>query len=91
MGAEQLGLFWQPLADDKCVRFVSKSSSAIRRIVGSLIPTIDANFRRLPWIIRNQHLNPFNDCGDPRDAFFLADILESSLNCFKTIYFATTS
>jgi len=48
-----------------------RSSSTIRRIIGSLTPTIDANFHN---DYRNQRSNPFNNCGDPRSAFFREEV-----------------
>ena len=68
-------MFWQPqrtsvisLMCTICIDLYRRSSSAIRRIVGSLIPTIDANFcNACPESFK---ISPFNDCESPRDAFF---------------------
>ena len=49
---------------------------------------IHQNAQWLPWVIWNQRLNLFNDCG-LRDAFFrvtLSRILEPSLDCSKAVY-----
>jgi len=61
MGAEQLGLSWQPqrtsvvsLICTICIKGPPRQF----RIVGSLTPTIDANFRNdCPRFIRNQRLS----------------------------------
>jgi len=45
-------------------------SSAIRRIVGSLTPTIDADFRNDCPESSKISAWAFNDCGSPRVAFF---------------------
>jgi len=49
---------------------------------------IHQNAQWLPWVIWNQRLSLFNDCG-LRDAFFrmtLSRILEPSLDCSKAVY-----
>jgi len=71
-----------------------KSSSAIRRIVGSLTLTIDANFRNncfgsseiSAWTLST---TPGVLAVHSFEWLFLAGILEPSLDCFKAIYFAS--
>jgi len=71
-----------------------RSSSAFRCIVGSLTPTIDANFRNncpgsseiSVWIL-SVTAGILAVCSF--EWLFLADILEPSLDCSKAIYFVT--
>jgi len=74
-----------------CTIYIEDPPQQFRCIVGSLTPTIDANFRN------NCHglseISSFYDCGGPRGAFFrlfFAGILKPSLDCSKAIYFATS-
>ena len=64
--SEQFGLSWQPQRICRIFNMYDLSSSAIRRIVNSLIPIIDANFR--------------NDC-HPKSALEPFQRLQRSLRC----------